>query len=666
MAKLSNRAKRHKAWLDKQSGESLTFASKLKLGGKAFESFMLHIDGGGELIDYPGGLEFIVAEEDKVLANKISAAEKELIREQRGNLSKGLLDAEPEAKEPKSIWKPDASVKEYVPSGDSITIQPDGTRVVRQQVEPEAPRKLPSGVLAPGVRAVGLGPELVPIVDMTAEQKAKVITAEKEFKEWQGRNPDTTPRGKSRRKATPEVQEAYDLLRYRQAHPERFYDGADLDAWRALYDASREGAVSNYGMTRWNENLDLLRATEDWNRLVNEIARELPEGEASSFLRQHKIDRGHINPKGVKGWAHQRDVDANISWENRAGNRAAYAETTFGDFVDYMERAQAGDKPFMRMGEADKIQALLDNPNLTQDQRARLKSIQAYTSTLPELTSNIPPELRQYLDVPMFDSKGQFVSRGTLGNLGYSPEQMESIRRLGITLMDQNPEFDLDLFMETSDNTWIRGGTANQVGWRKVAEANRTGSKPGSKPVDLSTREKILAMAKKAGKGTAGLAALLAYSGASYSAQPNWSEDDYIDHILMNLEKYDKAIVQPGRDALMSLADKVGAGDMLRGLDATVQQRFSTIPDGMTKTGAEFIYGAAKDIPAEAIGLLSAAVRTPVAPAENMSWLEIQQQNAWNNQDPMLNMVPVFQPANPVKKFGGVVQPMYGDPMLYE
>lgn len=704
MAKKPPRSAIHAAWLKDQTGDIWEFGQTLKPGGKAFEKFYKHITSGKDLIELQPAFEWMDASEKEILANRLSHAHKEI---KSDKLRQGLLEPVEEkgTVRKRPGWAPSNETVDYVPSGNEVAVQQDGTQIVRTRLEPETPGRRPTGLLPPGTRA-HLSPELTSIVDMTAEQKASVVKADKEFKEWKERNPDQTPKGKTRRRATPEVQEAYDILRYREAHPERFYENADLDAWRSLYDASRERAVSNYGMTRWNENFDFLEATQDWNRVINNIAETMPEGESSDFLRQHKIDRGHINPKGVKGWAHQRDVDANISWENRSGNRASYAETTFKDFVDYMERSQAGDKPFMRLGEADKIQALIDNPNLTPDQIARIKSIQAYTNNLPELTSNIPPELGQYLDVPMFDSKGQFSSRGTLSNLGYSTEQMESIRRLGITMMDQNPEFDLDLFMETSNDDWLKGGTKDQVGWKKVAEGNRLGSKQNSKPIDVRSRARILALAKKAGGGTLGLASLLAYSGASYGAQPDWSEDDYLDHIMKTLEIYDDNVVQPGRDTIMNAADFFGAGDYMRQFDDYMNNQLEQTEGGWTNIGANFAYGMAKDFVPETVGAVKGTwdLIDPNSPTnlgtQLYNWLNNPQDNGQgsapnetpyydfgghavpmpqvepvSNTVPMPqveqiskvvpmpsvnqlpeNVVPYFQSSHPSQKYGGVLQ----------
>jgi hypothetical protein len=184
-----------------------------------------------------------------------------------------------------------------------------------------------------------------------------------------------------------------------------------------------------------------------------------------------------------------------------------------------------------------------------------------------------------------------------------NPEEFEKARRLWITMMEANPEFDLDGFMANSrptvGNQQLMHGLSQgkDVGWEEIRRGNA--------PVmgNFSKRARILSLMKKAPLGILGL---LAASGATYAADGG-SEDDYLDHVLSNLEKYDQVSVQPGKKAIMQGADAIGAGDALRSTQNWFDKGMAQVPESATKSIANFMWGMGKDIVAEPVGLISSA-----------------------------------------------------------
>ena len=439
------------------------------------------------------------------------------------------------------------------------------------------------------------------------------------------------------------VEDASAHMKSREASPTLFYNAKDWEAFSVLRNNGKTKLV------RWNDNSSsyqrFARATETYNRSVDdyfisaESQGKMSQSDSEKFRNYYKTSRGHLNPKGNQGSSHLRDSNSNLIWENLFENRESKARMSFANYVNNMDQSGV-DGIRIPQGELDKIDefvGLTENNKVDGFNGNQIKGIQEWAhGKLGVIENPVDSNDMRYKD-KFFTAHGNFRNYNEMLDLGIvsNPEDFEKARRLWITMMESNPEFDLDGFMDNSVDTI--GNQQLKHGLSKDVDIDWDTIRKGNAPVagNFSKRAKILSLMKKAPLGILGL---LAASGATYAADGG-SDEDYLDHVLANLEKYDNVSVQPGKQAIMQGADAVGAGDALRATENWYQQNMSAVPEGPTKAVADFIWGMGKDIVSEPVGLIQSAIETPVAPEENVSFRQQQQQqynqgllqNRWTN-----------------------------------
>ena len=99
-------------------------------------------------------------------------------------------------------------------------------------------------------------------------------------------------------------------------------------------------------------------------------------------------------------------------------------------------------------------------------------------------------------------------------------------------------------------------------------------------------------------------------SSISMAMADSPEDETKMEAVFRGLEEYDKAITQPGAEAIMGIADKAGVGDAMRSADEAVTDRIDNAPGwvwgplGEVKQAAtQLVYDALKYIPAEVTGM---------------------------------------------------------------
>jgi len=226
--------------------------------------------------------------------------------------------------------------------------------------------------------------------------------------------------------------------------PGPMYSNKDWEAYNTI----RE--YGNANETRWNftpEYKTFHKNVGRHNSAVAEYARNkygLGTAEADKFEQKYFIDRGHLNAKNNRGFAHLRDVDGNLSTEFARNNRPKKAQMTLAEWVNGMELGSG--KPLSRRSELramDEFISVLDAEGLDSSELKKAKK--GYFDFLTPYKMALNEDDPAFKQI-MFDRNGTFLSIGAMPE-GTTPEEYERLRRLFITMADANPNFDLDAYI---------------------------------------------------------------------------------------------------------------------------------------------------------------------------------------------------------------------------
>jgi hypothetical protein len=514
--------------------------------------------------------------------------------------------------------------------------------------------------------------------------------------------------------------EARAHFKNRDAGAQLFYTPKDWEAYAVMKAQVKDGGAAAGGEVRWNDYSkqykDFSRRTTQYNNLVRDYAMKqrasgaMTDVEHEAFLKKYRVSEGHLGAKNMRGTAHLRDVDANLIWENLSENIDSKARASFASFVNGMGRsAETGIR--VSQSELDKIDGFseltrshpvdgFDSESL-RGIREKVGRMDRFTPMIDEVDPRYNQAMftghgnfRPYSAPVTYKADGTISSQGGMLEMGIvkNEAEFEKIRRLAITMLSGDPEFDLDghvsnMQMTKGNQQFVSGLYENDVGWEEI----RRGNRPVSEQY-FTKKQKIMKLLKKSPWGILGI---LGSAGATYAADDGFSEgsdEEYLDHVLRKLELYDNLVAKPGRDKIMTAADHMKFGDFLRNVDDNVNESFMSIPEAeggwknplnWNKYASQFIYGAAKDWPGEVVGLWSGPDREVLEEnglGSNGSWADRQKQVITNEQqlavqrsqgDPSLqnyvapmpnvnqvphNVEPLYQQANPHLKYGGVLQ----------
>lgn len=411
------------------------------------------------------------------------------------------------------------------------------------------------------------------------------------------------------------------------------------------------------------------------------------------WMAERSLDYGHLGAASNPGFHYVINYDSNGQPEFSLWNKQTSASMTPAEYAVADERIRSGTgyrwdnvnkQRFNKY--LDEMLGILDNAEFE-----KLSQTLEYFDEIKNSPYHLEDAQRNYVetvkpaDRPNADINSAYYLTNDFNNFSvdnFTTQEKVPVRRAAIAsrlaFMRSLPSVDLDAalhqgLLSTGSEDFLKASVREEA--KKVAqipqedidllkqnvlEVMKTGE---PLTVDQVLRRAIAKMPK----APVGLVAMLSSVGKAFADSP--ADATSLDNVMSGLEAYDDAIVQPGREIVGAMTDALGATQMLHSVDDNVQQRFENVPDGLSKTGAEFIYGAAKDIPAEVAGLGNWLVNQSFGNTGSTAQGSVPQGTPYydfgEHALPM-NMMPVRPIANPALKFGGVVQPMYGDPMLYE
>ena len=323
--------------------------------------------------------------------------------------------------------------------------------------------------------------------------------------------------------------------------PGPMYSNKDWEAYNTI----RE--YGNANETRWYrspEYEEFHKNVGEYNSKVREYARNkygLESAEYDEFEKKYSIDRGHINAKNNRGFAHLRDVDGNLSTEFASTNRPKKAEMTLAEWVNGMELGSG--KPLSRKSELksmDEFISILDAEGLDSSKLKKAKD--GYFNLLSPYKMALDEGDISFKQL-MFDRNGTFLSLGSMPE-GTTPEEYERLRRLFITMADANPNFDLDAYIaenklpkEFKNGIPIDGKPAASL--ETVRQGNR---QVGQQHLATKADAAEGFLATKQRKTAAGLltflssigapfAKMLPFAGVPFAAEEavnSWNEGNYV------------------------------------------------------------------------------------------------------------------------------------------
>jgi len=341
-------------------------------------------------------------------------------------------------------------------------------------------------------------------------------------------------------------EEALARLQGRDIGPTNFYSNED---WKASDTLTRGSSPTRFvGSPKYDafsNILDYYNETID-NYVINS---GMSQQEARSFRKQFKQSRGHLSPKGNYAWSHKRDVDGNLILEHLDDNIDSKARSNFATMINSMEaRMRNGIQiPAEEMARYKEFMEIAQRDGM--DTRRLKSNFDALGENYGEYEFKIDPSDARYNE-NFFTAQGNFRAYEDMVKKGYvtTPEEHEKIRRLFITLMDADPETDLDSFMARPAGLGTKelksGILESSPDWEEIRSGNKSVSER------LNKSAKILELLKK---HPAGIAGLLTVAGAS-KAFASGGEDDssFLDRVLTGLEWMDNQTTQ-GDNAISNI-----------------------------------------------------------------------------------------------------------------
>jgi hypothetical protein len=334
------------------------------------------------------------------------------------------------------------------------------------------------------------------------------------------------------------VKQAKTRLESRKVGPESFLTDQDIRDLSLVktYDEPFYKKVRHSYSNNYTKFSNLLG---DYSEEIQRIAdSKFPKGskERKDFVGKYDWDRGHLIPKSTQ--PHMRDVNSNISGESAIRNKMSGATTTFGDMVNFMERGQS-DLPVIRPTEWQEINELAKSLDAEGYDTRNLKSIISDLSLYPVFQPVINKR-SEIGNLPIIDRSGNPRSfkdmfndpNGVLsGDRDKARAEYEKLRRLAITMMAENPEWDLNGMVQTRKvpDEFLNGMKSSEYPERvSLAEIAKGNANVGE---GMFRTRAGAAEALKRGGGKLGAAlGLLAASGAVFAQdedpmdESTWSE----------------------------------------------------------------------------------------------------------------------------------------------
>ena len=398
------------------------------------------------------------------------------------------------------------------------------------------------------------------------------------------------------------VEESRNILQNRNISPTNFLDD---EGWRANDTLNKNTSDTRFVGSR---NYDAFSNILDYyNRTIDNytINSGMSQQESRSFKKQFKQSRGHLSPKGNYAWSHKRDVDGNLILEHLSDNREAGARSNFATMINSMEaRIRAGIQiPAEEMARYKEFMDIAQREGM--DTRRLQNNFDALGENYGTYELKIDPNDARYNE-NFFTSKGNFRNYEDMLAKGYvtTPEEHEKIRRLFITLMDADPETDLDSFMNrpttVGTNELKSGISEDSLDWREI----KSKYKPATERLNKS--EKILRLLKK---HPAGIVGLLAVAGAA-NASGGEEDSSYLDRVLQGLEWMDDQTNQ-GDEAISSIPGVQAVKDIWGGFTNFLNENVQEVNVGP---------GGTYQAPVSNVGDATNAVVSLVNPYEELAF----------------------------------------------
>lgn len=397
-------------------------------------------------------------------------------------------------------------------------------------------------------------------------------------------------------------EEALTRLQGRDIGPTNFYSPED---WKANDTLTRGGSPARFvGGRKYDAFSNIL---DHYNETIDTyvINSGMSQQEARSFRKQFKQSRGHLAPKGNYAWSHKRDVDGNLILEHLDDNIDSKARSNFATMINSMEakvrngiqipaEEMARYKEFMEIAQRDGM-----------DTRRLQSNFDALGENYGEYEFKIDPSDARYNE-NFFTAQGNFRAYEDMVKKGYvtTPEEHEKIRRLFITLMDADPESDLDSFMERPAGLGTKelksGILESSPDWKEIRSGNKSVSEK------LNKSAKILELLKK---HPAGIAGLLTVAGAAHASG---GEDDssFLDRVLTGLDWMDNQTTQ-GDNAISNIPGVNAVKDIWSGVTNFLNENVNTVNVGP---------GGTYQVPVSNVGDAVNAVVSFVNPYEELAF----------------------------------------------
>ena len=333
-----------------------------------------------------------------------------------------------------------------------------------------------------------------------------------------------------------EVEAAKKRLKERKASPKKLLSSQDMSDLQIVrrYDPDFLEAT-RYSTTDIYKDFD--KRISNYQKELRAIANKMrfsSEVERDNWIKSRSLSRGHLVPKVAQ--PHLHNADTNISVQGLITNRDQWATMTLADFVNNMD--QVSESGPRMQGSAVKLMGdTLNNLSAKGHNVSRLQAAaNDLVSNYPRYKMPIDPSSPAW-GVNMFTEAGNFRSYQEMledPSTGVKTKaDYERYRRLFITMMQGNPEWDLDGYLSSRSNLpkeFIEGIEVDADAGRKIPIYEVAGGNSEVASELFGTKSKAAAAFRGHGSKLGAALTLLAASGAVFAQdedpmdESTWSE----------------------------------------------------------------------------------------------------------------------------------------------
>jgi len=462
---------------------------------------------------------------------------------------------------------------------------------------------------------------------------------------------------------------------------------------RKRIETDRTGTPQQFHAKQWNELVrhaaDKLEADGKIKPGLSDVKRPWGiEGEGAFLSNkelwraERSLDYGHLGSASNPGFHYVINYDSNGQPEFSLWNKQTSASMTPTEYLVADQRIQSGSGYRWDEVNRGRFNSYLDEMLgiLDDSEFERLSQTLEYFDHLPNSPYHLEDAQRNYVERtdasgrPNADINSAYHLTNDVNNFSldnFTASEKVNVRRSAIAsrlaFMRGLPSIDLDAAIHQG----LLPNTAQKNLSVSVDKEAKNVAQIPQEDIDLLKQNVMLVMKEgepltvdqvmrraiaKMPKAPVALIAMASSMGKAFADSP--ADATTLEKAMSGLQAYDEAIVQPGQEWVDNITDAIGVKGILSGIDDRVGGDLEQ-SQGASGHVARFLYGAAKDIPAETAGIVRYMYDQALGNTGSTAQGSVPEGTPYYDFGEHAlphNVVKVMPVANPALKYGGLVQ----------